>query len=247
MRDKPRPMEKFSHFKGGLYQILHVARHTETGEELVIYQALYGDFGVYARPLDMFMSPAPREVRGWRFCRLGEDGDGHVGQAAPGAAHPGRCFSGLEVSGAEGAAQPSSGQAGPDAAGPSSGQAGLDAAGPSSGQADSDAAGPSSGQAGPDAARPCRPAPGFLESAAPGALRPELESSPLMSLLDADSAQEKVKVLLRFREEWQRGDLLAMATAYDLELGEDEADSSIFERLVDTLSLREKYYGRRLR
>ena len=44
----------YRHYKGNLYQVLHTAQHSETEELLVVYRCLYGEYGMWARPLVMF-------------------------------------------------------------------------------------------------------------------------------------------------------------------------------------------------
>ena len=52
---------KYRHFKGGEYEILNIATHTETSETLVIYQDVTDKERVWARPLEMFNSPVDKE------------------------------------------------------------------------------------------------------------------------------------------------------------------------------------------
>lgn len=44
----------YRHYKGNDYEVVGVATHSETGESLVVYRALYGEFGLWVRPLEMF-------------------------------------------------------------------------------------------------------------------------------------------------------------------------------------------------
>ncbi len=68
----------YRHFKGGLYQVLNIAKHCDTSEQLVVYQALYGTFEVYARPLESFcemLSPEkyPDRIQQHRFEEISRD------------------------------------------------------------------------------------------------------------------------------------------------------------------------------
>ncbi|KJS09503.1 MAG: hypothetical protein VR73_02020 [Gammaproteobacteria bacterium BRH_c0] len=51
----------YRHFKGNLYRLLEIARHSESGEEMVVYQALYGERGIWVRPLAMFDETIERD------------------------------------------------------------------------------------------------------------------------------------------------------------------------------------------
>lgn len=51
----------YRHYKGNLYHLMEIATHSETGEQLAIYRALYDDFGVWARPLAMFAETVEKD------------------------------------------------------------------------------------------------------------------------------------------------------------------------------------------
>lgn len=63
----------YRHFKGKEYEVLGVARHSETEEELVVYRALYGDFGLWVRPVSMWNEAVERDGKTFRrFTYIGE-------------------------------------------------------------------------------------------------------------------------------------------------------------------------------
>ncbi len=76
------PTGTYRHYKGNTYQVLGVATHSETEESLVVYRALYGNRGLWVRPLEMFQGKV--EVKGKSIPRFEliqkEDEEANTGQ-----------------------------------------------------------------------------------------------------------------------------------------------------------------------
>ena len=69
---------KYRHFKGNEYEVLYVAKHSETMEEMVVYRALYGEKGVWVRPAEMWDETITRD--GKTFKRFEKIGGGRLKQ-----------------------------------------------------------------------------------------------------------------------------------------------------------------------
>ena len=64
---------KYRHFKGGEYEVLATATHSETGEELVVYRALYGERKLWVRPAQMWTEMVEKDGKTLaRFTYIGE-------------------------------------------------------------------------------------------------------------------------------------------------------------------------------
>lgn len=73
MADEIKP-GKYRHFKGNEYEVIGVAKHSETLEEMVVYRALYGENGLWVRPASMWNETITRDGKTFkRFAYLGED------------------------------------------------------------------------------------------------------------------------------------------------------------------------------
>lgn len=72
MESEIRP-GKYRHFKGKEYEVIGTARHSETLELMVVYQALYGEFGLWVRPASMWNETVERDGKTYqRFTYMGE-------------------------------------------------------------------------------------------------------------------------------------------------------------------------------
>lgn len=64
---------KYRHFKGKEYKVLGIAKHSETLEEMVVYQALYGEYGIWVRPLSMWNEEITRDGKTFKRFEKIED------------------------------------------------------------------------------------------------------------------------------------------------------------------------------
>ena len=188
----PQPNEIYQHFKGNLYRVVTLAKHADTGERMVVYQALYGDFEIWARPLREFTGRVderkhPEAAGRQRFTLLpqimGQDGlkppAGEKPEQSPLAAgKPEQSVPAGEK---------------PEQAAPAAGRD-LSAAGAE------EASGP---------------------AAPPSEEEPALDPM-LMAFLDADSYEEKLAIFTDMRGRVTDDMLTTMAVALDIDLKEGE-------------------------
>lgn len=217
----PRPHEIYKHFKGGLYQITAIAEHTETGEQLVVYQALYGDFKTYARPLAMFTEKVDKEKypdanQDYRFELLQQGIQPRTGEDVK-AWEPGdRSRADENVKAQEPGDQPGSDRSGMDES--------------------------TQTQAKDDQSR----ADEHMQTQE----QPAEEECPLdpfvIEFLDADSYEQRLNMLAGLHHRITDEMLTTMAIACDVELGDGDTEER-YEALKSCLLTLEKYECNRLR
>ena len=234
----PRPQEIYKHFKGNLYQVTAIATHSETQEQLVIYQALYGDFRIYARPLDMFVSRVDREKYpdvGQEF-RFELQGPGAERQRAESEPEPGDCVAGgigtepEHVAGGIGA-EPGY-VAGGIGAEPEHVAGGI-------GAEPGYVAGGTGTAARVEEWADAEEASG-AESAA------EALDPFVMEFLDADSYEERLNILAGLHHRITDGMITTMAIACDIEIDDGDTEER-YEALKTCLQTLERYECNRLR
>lgn len=257
MERRPMPGELYRHFKGGMYQIITVARHSETGEELVVYQAMYGDYGTYARPLGMFVSEVdrekyPDEEQKYRFVRVsrdvGKSGLGDGGGRLQKEEEPGDGGVAGKLTGPEngsGAEEPGGGGAAGKPSGPGNGSRAEE---PGDGGAAGKLSGPGNGsravgepQAEPELAG-AKAHPSAEASAPEGGVHPKL-----MEFLEADGMEERYNILVSMRDVVTNGMIDTMAVVVDVVIPEGDVTER-YDDLKRVIRTRQQYeFANRLR
>lgn len=221
----PKPHEIYKHFKGNLYQIVTIAQHSETGEQLVIYQAMYGDFKIYARPLAMFTSEVdkvkyPEVQQRFRFELQGADADRQIRETD-------------EVNGGQTTTQAVPTATAQDAAIWTAQAAAVQDAATWTVQATAQPASVET-QLVPPAAQ--------IEVA-----EEEPELDPLvLEFLDADSYEQKLNILAGLHHRITDEMITTMAIACDIEVNDGETEER-YEELKNCLLTMEKFECNRLR
>lgn len=231
MERMPQPGDIYQHFKGNLYRVVTMAKHSETGEELVVYQALYGGFEVYARPLTLFMGKVdaaryPQSAGQERFVLI------------PLASGP------VMVQSFDGAAD----RAVPQSSDGAANQAVLQATDGAANQAVPQAAdGGQKDLAAKRSGEVVLPAAGQQEKRAQSGEEEAFVLDPLLaSFLDAESYEEKLEVFRAMRGRADADMLNTVAVSLDLELPGGTLEEQ-YETLKNCLLTLERYECNRLR
>lgn len=218
MRSDPKPQEFYRHFKGNIYQIRCLARHTETRERMVVYQAMYGTFEIYVRPLAMFMEEVdcvkyPDVKQKYRFELLQDtDMEGSPEQEETHLTSGERTMTGGEAKKPENPA---------------------DGAGNGAAAQTVSAAGSEAAVNGGDA------------EAAESDEQPSLD--PLVvEFLDADSYEQRLNILVALHSRITDEMINTLAVAVDLEIKDGDVEMR-YEELKNCLLTFEKYECNRLR
>lgn len=228
----PRPQEIYRHFKGNLYQVVTLAEDSETGKQLVIYQALYGEFKTYARELGMFTGRVDREkypqvTQEFRFELQGPGSERQRAEsAAAGKADVRDAGMGNAGVGNAGMGNAGMGNAGIGNAAAGKAVAGIAVEGNASGEA---------------------PAVQAVNSASASNQADESGLDPLLlEFLDADSYETKLNVLAALHHRITQDMITTMAVASDVEVGEGELEDR-YVQLKKCLLTMEKYECNRMR
>lgn len=232
----PKPHEIYKHFKGNLYQVVTIAEHSETGEQLVIYQALYGDFKTYARPLAMFTGEVDREkypevTQRFRFELQGADADRQIREAD--------AVSGTRTSTAQATAVQATAVQTAAQVTPAVTQSAATQATPTMAQ-------PTTAQTTLAGTQPTA----VPEKAVPSAEPAEDEEPSLdplvLEFLDADSYEEKLNILAGLHHRITNEMITTMAISCDIEVNDGEPEER-YEELKNCLLTMEKFECNRLR